>query len=151
MMACEKTPLFRGFYFDETRGLVVHVSGKFVYLRAQTVKVFRILAKNPNVVIDRKHFEDTVWKDSIVTSDSLTQCIFEIRKILGDTKRKTLVTIPKVGYVLWADAEENSNVEPLFGREPARSRQHSPQYGQRIPGNDKSLDLPVSAKLISLR
>lgn len=107
--------------------------------------------QDPNVVIDRKHFEDTVWKDSIVTSDSLTQCIFEIRKILGDTKRKTLVTIPKVGYVLWADAEENSNVEPLFGREPARSRQHSPQYGQRIPGNDKSLDLPVSAKLISLR
>lgn len=109
---------FRGYYFNEQMGLVVHSSGKVAYLRAKTTQVFRLLAETPNSVVTRRQFEEKIWGDSIVTPDSLTQCIFEIRRCLGDSKRKTLVTIPKVGYVLRDDKSTNPPMEFVFKTEP---------------------------------
>lgn len=45
-----------------------------------------------------------VWPDTHVTDDSLVQCISEIRRALGREDAKRLVTVPKQGYRLTADA-----------------------------------------------
>jgi len=117
-MSTNELVLFRGYYFNEQMGLVVHRSGKPAYLRAKTTRVFRLLADTPNSVVTRQQFEEEVWGNSIVTPDSLTQCIFEIRKCLGDAKRKTLVTIPKIGYLLRDDKTMNPPEEFVFNTDP---------------------------------
>jgi TolB-like protein len=41
-----------------------------------------------------------VWDDVAVTDDSLTRCVLEIRKAIGDDARRVLRTVPRRGYVL---------------------------------------------------
>jgi hypothetical protein len=41
-----------------------------------------------------------VWDDVAVTEDSLTQCIADIRKAIGDEDRRVLRTVPRKGYIL---------------------------------------------------
>jgi WD40 repeat protein/class 3 adenylate cyclase len=44
-----------------------------------------------------------VWPDTFVTDDSLTQCIADIRRALGDDEHAIVETFPKRGYRLNAD------------------------------------------------
>lgn len=41
-----------------------------------------------------------VWGDIVVTDDSLTQCVADIRKAIDDEKRRIIQTVPKKGYRL---------------------------------------------------
>lgn len=40
-----------------------------------------------------------MWSDVIVTEDSLTQCISDIRRALGDKEQKLVRTVPRRGYL----------------------------------------------------
>ncbi|SMX30473.1 Transcriptional activator CadC [Pelagimonas phthalicica] len=71
-----------------------------VYLRAQSSKVLRYLTKRLGRVVTREELVNHVWPNLAVTDDSLTQCISDLRRALGDKERKVLKTIPKRGFVL---------------------------------------------------
>lgn len=71
-----------------------------VYLRAQSSKVLRYLTKRLGRVVTREELVNHVWPNLAVTDDSLTQCISDLRRALGDKGRKVLKTIPKRGFVL---------------------------------------------------
>ena len=43
---------------------------------------------------------ETVWGDVLVTEDSLTQCVADIRRAIGDEDRRVLRTVPRKGYLL---------------------------------------------------
>lgn len=43
-----------------------------------------------------------VWQDVFVTDSSLSQCIADIRRAIGDSDRQILQTVPKRGYILRA-------------------------------------------------
>lgn len=73
-------------------------------LRRQTAEVFRYLAGNHKRVVTRRELEDKIWSDTVVTDDSLSKCISEIRQAIGDDTRTVLKTFPKRGYQLCADA-----------------------------------------------
>ena len=68
-------------------------------LRPKSFDVLRHLAANPGRVISRRELLDQVWADVIVTDDSLTQCLIEIRKVLGDEDKSLIKTIPRRGYL----------------------------------------------------
>lgn len=57
--------------------------------------------------------------DAVVTDESLTKCISEIRKALGDHNRTTLKTFPKRGYQLVADTNFTSNAVAVGVNVPA--------------------------------
>jgi DNA-binding winged helix-turn-helix (wHTH) protein len=81
---------------DLQRGTLVH-EGEPVHLRAKSFALLCHFAKNAGRVIGKDELMAVVWPDAIVTEDSLTQSISELRRVLGD---RHLRTIPRRGYML---------------------------------------------------
>ncbi len=74
--------------------------GQEILLRAQSAKVLGYLVDHLGTLVARDTLIGHVWPDLAVTDDSLTQCIRDIRKAIGDDTRAILVTVPKRGYLL---------------------------------------------------
>jgi TolB-like protein len=64
--------------------------------------VLECLAAARGEVVSRDDLFESVWPGAVVTDDTLTQCIVELRKAFGDTARdaKFIETIPKMGFRL---------------------------------------------------
>ena len=91
-----------GFHIDLARGELRTAEGNHVDLRPRSFAVLRLLAENAGRLVTKDEIMDAVWDDAIVTEDSLTQCIADIRNALGDTERRLVRTVPRRGYVLAA-------------------------------------------------
>lgn len=89
-----------GFRFLLDSKELLDPSGNIVVLRSQSTDVLDVLARNVGVVVSKDTLIDEVWPDVSVTEDSLVQCIGDIRRALGDTKREIVQTFPKKGYRL---------------------------------------------------
>ncbi len=91
-------------------------TGDHVDLRPRSFAVLRLLAENAGRLVTKDEIIAKVWNDAVVTEDSLTQCVADIRKAIGDEARRILRTVPRKGYVLVA-AQRTSE---LPGRVPDR-------------------------------
>lgn len=81
---------------DLQRGTLAQ-GGVPVHLRAKTFALLTYLARNAGRVIGKDELLGAVWPDVIVTEDSLTQAVSELRRALGDG---VLRTVPRRGYML---------------------------------------------------
>lgn len=90
------------FKIDEVRQELVGPEGEIIRVRPQSLEVFRVLLNNPDKIVSKHYIFKEIWGDSIVTDDSIVQCIADIRRGLGSEYRKMLQTIPKKGYRLVA-------------------------------------------------
>jgi DNA-binding winged helix-turn-helix (wHTH) protein len=52
---------------------------------------------------DRDTINRAIWSDVAVTDDSITQCVRDIRRAIGDDAQRLLKTVPRRGYLLTAD------------------------------------------------
>lgn len=75
-------------------------SGEHVDLRPRSYAVLRLLAENAGRLVTKDEIIAKVWDDVAVTEDSLTQCIADIRRAVGDDERRVLRTVPRKGYIL---------------------------------------------------
>jgi DNA-binding winged helix-turn-helix (wHTH) protein len=73
-----------------------------VHLAPKTMAVLDCLAKASNSVVTRQQIFDSVWPGAVVSDETLTQRISELRKAFGDTAHESLFieTIPKTGFRL---------------------------------------------------
>jgi DNA-binding winged helix-turn-helix (wHTH) protein len=99
----EPAPTFGGAAYSDKLGTLVGADGSPVELRRQCLEVFHCLAATPDTLVRKEDIVSAVWEQVAVTDDSLTQCISEIRKALGDTERRILKTLPRRGYRLVSD------------------------------------------------
>jgi Tfp pilus assembly protein PilF len=67
--------------------------------------------------VSRAEILDAVWPDVNVTDDSITQCVGELRRALGD-EAGLLKTIPRRGYLLELAPEAAAVVPPALVPEP---------------------------------
>ena len=81
---------------DELR----NAAGGHVDLRPRSFAVLRLLAESAGRLVTKDKIITKVWDDVAVTEDSLTQCIADIRKAIGDEDRRVLRTVPRKGYLL---------------------------------------------------
>ena len=81
---------------DELRS----TTGEQVELRPRSLAVLRLLAENAGRLVHKNEIVAEVWGDVVVTDDSLTQCIADIRKAIGDQEHRILRTVPRRGYML---------------------------------------------------
>jgi TolB-like protein/DNA-binding winged helix-turn-helix (wHTH) protein/Tfp pilus assembly protein PilF len=115
-----------GFRLDQvtvepTTGLVAGPAGR-EKLDPKVMDVLVMLAQHAGHVVMREEMLTRLWPDSVVTDESLSRCIYELRRQLslagGDERYKAMLeTVPKRGYRL------NSPVQPLVpaaGESPAR-------------------------------
>ena len=68
-------------------------------LRPQVFDVLRYLVERSGSLVTKDELLASIWGDKAVTDDSLTHCIIEIRKALGDVDRRIIRTVPRRGFV----------------------------------------------------
>jgi len=71
----------------------------------KVMEVLVALARHPGELVTREHLLDEVWLDRVVSDETLTHCVYQLRGHLqaagGDARyRKLIKTLPKRGYCL---------------------------------------------------
>jgi TolB-like protein len=75
-------------------------SGARVELRNRSFSVLRHLVTNAGRVVTKDELLSANWPSLTVTEDSLTQCISEIRRALGESGRSLIRTVARRGYMM---------------------------------------------------
>lgn len=89
---------FHGFALDPGRGTLTR-EGIVVRLRAKSFDLLTYLARNAGRVVPKSELLSEVWRDAVVTEDSLTQGIKDIRQALGESGRVIVRTVSRRGYL----------------------------------------------------
>lgn len=85
--------------------------GQVLPLRPKAFDLLTVLATRPGQVLSKDELVLTVWPGVVVTDDSLTQCVHELRSALGDAGPALLRTVPRRGYRF--DAEVRAEPPPV--------------------------------------
>jgi predicted ATPase/class 3 adenylate cyclase/DNA-binding winged helix-turn-helix (wHTH) protein len=91
---------FDRFTLDLARGTLLTSDGAELPLRPKSFALLQFLVENARRLLDRDSIMQAVWPDVFVTDDSITQCIRDIRRTLGDEAQRLLRTMPRRGYLL---------------------------------------------------
>ena len=96
-----------GKWVVEPRRNTVRRGARCVHLKPKSMAVLFRLIEAEGDVVTRDELFDAVWPGGVVSDATLTQCIAELRKTLGDSARRPryIETVPKVGFRLVATAE----------------------------------------------
>ena len=92
------------------------------YSEPKTVEVLRYLTGQAGRVVPREELMAAVWPDVFVTDDSITQCVGEIRRALGDEGAGLLLTLPKRGYMLDLQAAALDGEPPRLAGLPGQQQ-----------------------------
>jgi TolB-like protein/DNA-binding winged helix-turn-helix (wHTH) protein len=94
-------------------------TGTRIDLRNRSFAVLRHLATNAGRVITKDELLEVNWPGVTVTEDSLTQCISEIRRALGDGGRDLVRTVPRRGYMIMLPDRSPTEAEtPVVANPP---------------------------------
>src|SRR5215475_5413262 len=92
-----------GLTLDLRREELRDAASSRIELRNRSFGVLRHLATNAGRVVTKDELLEVNWPAVTVTEDSLTQCISEIRRALGDAGRDLVRTVPRRGYMIVLD------------------------------------------------
>ena len=98
---------FGDFIIDFASEVVIR-DGNTISLRPQSFQVLTYLVENRGQLVTKQALFDSVWGDTVVTDDSLTQCLVEIRKALGQRGRHLVRTLPRRGYIFEGTSQDQS-------------------------------------------
>lgn len=76
----------------------VHLDGRTHRLRPQTAAVLAHLLAHAGELVSREDLLQAVWGEVLVTENSLSQCVAEIRRALGPQRESWLTTLARRGY-----------------------------------------------------
>lgn len=103
---------YNGYYYCSNKNKLLDSSGVEVELRNKSLTVFLYLAKNSSSILTYDDIQKNVWKHTVVTRDSIHQCVRDIRKALKDENQQVLRTVSRRGYQLIADKTLSDNPIP---------------------------------------
>lgn len=92
----ELTDLTVDFRAEEVR----RRDGALIELRPRCFEVLRRLAARAGELVTKEELLASCWPGVVVTEESLTQCVSEIRRALGPGGREMIRTVARRGYVL---------------------------------------------------
>jgi len=93
----EQRLTFGRYVLDLRRGSLL-LDGREVALRPKTFAVLRFLVEHPGRLVSKEELLEAVWPNLVVTDDTLVQSIGELRRALGETGARLIVTVPRRGY-----------------------------------------------------
>ena len=82
-MLSRRSYAFGDFTLDLARGALLK-AGADVKLRPKSFEVLRQLVERHGQLVTKDELLDAVWGQTIVTEGSLTQCLLDIRRAIGD-------------------------------------------------------------------
>jgi adenylate cyclase len=109
---------------DVDRALLRDRDGTEIALRPKSLDFLLTLARNPGRILSRDELFDAVWPDVTVTEDSISQCVREVRRAIGDPEGRILRTVVKRGYCLDVEAQSGlpTDAPEYAGSAPAPTR-----------------------------
>ena len=90
---------FAGCTLDTARGCVL-IGDRAVPLRPQSFRLLGYLVENAGRLVSKDEIIAAIWPNIFVSDDSLTRCVSDIRRALGDEDRRIINTVPRRGYIL---------------------------------------------------
>lgn len=113
---------FDRFELDLDRG-EFRSAGKPVALRPKSFALLSHLVAHPARLVSKDELLDAVWPNVVVTEDSVTQCVGDLRSALGD-RAPLIKTVPRRGYMLDAAVHRQVQATP-----PSESVPRTPAVG----------------------
>jgi len=92
---------FDRFTLDLKRGRL-RADGQDIELRPKSFDVLRYLVENADRLVTKDEIVQAVWPKVVVTDDSLTRCLSDVRLALGDAEQRIIKTVPRRGYMFAA-------------------------------------------------
>jgi DNA-binding winged helix-turn-helix (wHTH) protein/tetratricopeptide (TPR) repeat protein len=89
--------LFEDYTLDVARGLL-QTRGREVELRPKSFEVLCYLVENAGRLVTKEELLNTVWPNVVVTDESLSRCVSDVRKAISDNHQKIIKTVPGRGY-----------------------------------------------------
>ncbi|WP_407669023.1 winged helix-turn-helix domain-containing protein [Paraburkholderia diazotrophica] len=111
------------------------IAGRAVALRPRTFTLLKYLALHLGRLLSCDELIEAVWRDRMVTDDSLVPCISEIRCALGDHRQRAIRTVPRRGYML--ELRPIKHTAPPEG-EVTRSLSPARASGSHVPAQPDS-------------
>jgi len=99
-------------HFDRVSGTISGTDGEDIPLRPRSLAVLTTLVAKEGEIVAKDALISSAWGSICVTDDSLTQCIADIRRTIGDEAHRIIQTVPKVGYKLVASKSKKSALRP---------------------------------------
>lgn len=116
---------FGDFRADRTQRLLFDRDGLPVAVPSRAFDVLLYLVQHAGNLIDKASLMDAIWPNTVVEDGNLTQCVFTLRRILGEARgeHRYIVTVPGRGYQFVAPVRVIDEVDqPTAVRAPrARS------------------------------
>ena len=102
--------VFEGFRLDLARRRLTDPEGHVLSLSARAYDVLAHLVENRARVVSKDELLRTVWSRVVVEENNLNQAIYNIRKVLGDSRDtpRFIVTVAGRGYQFIADTRPDA-------------------------------------------
>ena len=96
-MAIRTMFLFEDYTLDVARGSL-QTKDREVELRPKSFEVLCYLVENAGRLVTKEELLNTVWPNVVVTEESLSRCVSDVRKAINDSRQKIIKTVPGRGY-----------------------------------------------------
>jgi DNA-binding winged helix-turn-helix (wHTH) protein len=97
-----------------------------VVLRPKSFDVLCYLVENAGRVVTKGELIGAVWPDVTVSDESLTQCISEVRRAIGDADKHIIKTVPRRGYLVETLQPTDNGLGPMLQVPSAGAATSSP-------------------------
>ena len=104
---------FESFVLDLER-LCLHGPSGQADLRPKSFEVLRYLVEHAGRVVTKEEVLNAVWPEVTVSDESLTQCIRDVRRALGDESQRIVKTVPRRGYLVDVPVAVSDGRHPVF-------------------------------------
>ncbi|WP_394255998.1 winged helix-turn-helix domain-containing protein [Vibrio harveyi] len=106
-------------------------------LKSTECKALEVLIFNQGKVVSKQELLEQVWGDRVVSDNSVTQCIAQLRVALNDNgkEQKFIKTLPSKGYMLF------EGVADLTYSEVENTKKNTPSHTEK-----KTLDMETAVE-----
>jgi adenylate cyclase len=88
---------FAGHTLDVARSSL-RAADREIELRRKSFEVLRYLVENSDRLVTKEELLKAIWPDVVVTDESLTHCVSEVRQAIGDNEQTIIKTVSRRGY-----------------------------------------------------
>jgi TolB-like protein/DNA-binding winged helix-turn-helix (wHTH) protein len=144
---------FEAFRLDAAKRQLSKLGGEPIHMQSRAFDVLLFMVQRPGEMLEKQAFMDAIWPKSVVEESSLTQCIFALRRVLGDTagEPRFIATVPGRGYQFVAVVRASPAASsPTPSLEPATITAQAEPPGPADPRSRHLWLAVVAAALLAL-
>ncbi|HXP66615.1 MAG TPA: transcriptional regulator, partial [Steroidobacteraceae bacterium] len=91
---------FAGFRLDTVQQVLSSPAGEPIALPSRAFETLRYLVERAGELVEKSTLMKAVWPRAMVEENNLNQCIFTLRRVLGEAagERRFILTVPGRGF-----------------------------------------------------